>query len=302
MRLSHFGMPASRVTTVAISSMRAPRPSAMRVQNLARSSGRLGGPRGEGGAGGLDGGVDVGGVAVRDAPDHLAVGGVEHVDRAGALRRHPRAVDVDLVVLLHCVAPCGGSGRTHGPVGHRRYRRVRRLRTPSLGHRLGYRPAMTEPQDPGPRSDEVSLRIEAPPEAVYAIVTDIAQMGRLSPECTGGQWLGGATGPAVGARFKGSNKRGRARWSTTNTVVEAEPGRVFSFETPAERRPLDLPHGARRRRHPRHGEPRRCSRTVRCSPRSTPRCSSAAIEDHDDEMRDGMRQTLERLKAVAESP
>ena len=37
--LSHFGMPASRVTTVAISSMRACRPSATRVQNLARSSG-----------------------------------------------------------------------------------------------------------------------------------------------------------------------------------------------------------------------------------------------------------------------
>src|SRR3954449_13000209 len=37
--LSHFGMPASRVTMVAISSMRAPRPSPMRVQNLPRSSG-----------------------------------------------------------------------------------------------------------------------------------------------------------------------------------------------------------------------------------------------------------------------
>jgi hypothetical protein len=39
--LSHFGMPASRVTTVAISSMRAWRPSAMRVQNFARSSGEV---------------------------------------------------------------------------------------------------------------------------------------------------------------------------------------------------------------------------------------------------------------------
>jgi hypothetical protein len=39
MRLSHFGMPASRVTTVAISSMRAARPSPMRVSALARSSG-----------------------------------------------------------------------------------------------------------------------------------------------------------------------------------------------------------------------------------------------------------------------
>ena len=79
--------------------------------------------------------------------------------------------------------------------------------------------------------DEVSLRIEAPPERVYEIVTDIAQMGRLSPECTGGKWLDGATGPAVGARFKGSNKRGIARWSTTNEVVEADPGKAFSFET-----------------------------------------------------------------------
>src|SRR3954453_3365129 len=37
--LSHFGMPASRVTIVAISSMRAVRPSPMRVQNLPPSSG-----------------------------------------------------------------------------------------------------------------------------------------------------------------------------------------------------------------------------------------------------------------------
>ena len=37
--LSHLGIPASRVTTVAISSRRACKPSAMRVQYLARSSG-----------------------------------------------------------------------------------------------------------------------------------------------------------------------------------------------------------------------------------------------------------------------
>src|SRR5688572_5931540 len=79
--------------------------------------------------------------------------------------------------------------------------------------------------------DEVSLHIEAPPERVYEIVTDIAQLGRLSPECTGGRWLRGGTGPAVGARLKGANKRGFARWSTTNEVVAAGPGRVFSFET-----------------------------------------------------------------------
>jgi uncharacterized protein YndB with AHSA1/START domain len=160
---------------------------------------------------------------------------------------------------------------------------------------------MTEPQDPGPRSDEASLRIEATPEAVYAIVTDIAQMGRLSPECTGGQWLGDATGPAVGARFKGSNKRGRARWSTTNTVVEAEPGRMFSFETAQS--------GARwtYRMEPDGGgtlvtESRGMFKDRPLLAKIYATLLLGGIEDHDDEMRDGMRQTLERLKAVAESP
>src|SRR3546814_1394732 len=79
--------------------------------------------------------------------------------------------------------------------------------------------------------DSVTVRIAAPPERIYAIVTDIENMGRLSPECTGGRWLAGATGPRVGARFKGTNKRGLMRWSTTNLVVDAEPDRRFAFET-----------------------------------------------------------------------
>src|SRR3546814_20760910 len=49
--------------------------------------------------------------------------------------------------------------------------------------------------------DSVTVRIAAPPERIYAIVTDIENMGRLSPECTGGRWLAGATGPRVGARL-----------------------------------------------------------------------------------------------------
>src|SRR3546814_21023963 len=79
--------------------------------------------------------------------------------------------------------------------------------------------------------DSVTVRIAAPPERIYAIVTDIENMGRLSPECTGGRWLAGATGPRVGARFKGTNKRGLMRWSTTNLVVDAAPDSRFAFET-----------------------------------------------------------------------
>jgi hypothetical protein len=54
-------------------------------------------------------------------------------------------------------------------------------------------------------------------------------MGEWSPETVRCVWLDGASGPAVGARFKGSNKRGLARWSTKPCVVTADPGREFAF-------------------------------------------------------------------------
>jgi len=49
--------------------------------------------------------------------------------------------------------------------------------------------------------NEVSIPVAAPPERLYDLITDVTQMGRWSPECTGGKWLGGAAGPAAGARF-----------------------------------------------------------------------------------------------------
>lgn len=79
----------------------------------------------------------------------------------------------------------------------------------------------------------VTVHVEAPPEAVYALVSDLPRMGEWSPENTGGKWLGGATGPAVGARFKGTNRNGARRWSTIATVVEATPGQAFAFDVSA---------------------------------------------------------------------
>jgi len=72
--------------------------------------------------------------------------------------------------------------------------------------------------------------VEAPATAVYDLVSDLTRMGEWSPENTGGQWLDGATGPAIGARFKGRNKR-KASWSTTVVVTEAERGVAFAFAT-----------------------------------------------------------------------
>jgi uncharacterized protein YndB with AHSA1/START domain len=49
----------------------------------------------------------------------------------------------------------------------------------------------------------VTKDISASPESIWALVTDLPRMGEWSPENRGGEWLKGATGPSVGARFKG---------------------------------------------------------------------------------------------------
>lgn len=86
-----------------------------------------------------------------------------------------------------------------------------------------------EPSMPEPEVS-VSVRIERPADDLYALVSDVTRMGEWSPENMGGRWIRGAAGPVVGARFRGSNRRGWRRWSTTCEVVAAEPGRRFAFD------------------------------------------------------------------------
>ena len=76
---------------------------------------------------------------------------------------------------------------------------------------------------------QASTHISALPDELYDLVSDVGRMGEWSPECRSCAWVDGATGPVVGARFKGTNRRGVARWSTTPTVVVADPGHEFAF-------------------------------------------------------------------------
>jgi Polyketide cyclase / dehydrase and lipid transport len=67
-------------------------------------------------------------------------------------------------------------------------------------------------------------------DRLYDLVSDLPRMGEWSPENEGGRWRGRATGPAVGARFRGRNRNGRRRWTTTCTVTEARRGQAFGFD------------------------------------------------------------------------
>ena len=62
-----------------------------------------------------------------------------------------------------------------------------------------------------PTNDEVTIDVSAPPERVYGLISDITRMGEWSPECRRCEWIDGATGPAVGARFRGHNRLGPVR-------------------------------------------------------------------------------------------
>jgi hypothetical protein len=65
---------------------------------------------------------------------------------------------------------------------------------------------------------------------LYDLVSDVTRTPEYAPEIKKCTWIGGATGPAVGARFKAINSAGRGPdWPNKPVVVAAEAGRVFAF-------------------------------------------------------------------------
>ena len=78
-------------------------------------------------------------------------------------------------------------------------------------------------------SVSVSVDINAPADKVWSMVTDLPRMGEWSPENQGGEWAKGATGAAVGAVFRGTNKNGKKQWSTSVKVNQCDAPRTFSF-------------------------------------------------------------------------
>jgi uncharacterized protein YndB with AHSA1/START domain len=77
---------------------------------------------------------------------------------------------------------------------------------------------------------EVSEVIQAPSERVWDLIRDPTRMADLTSECTGMKWTGRVTAPEVGARFRGTNRRGWRRWSTTCTIVRYQPGREIAWD------------------------------------------------------------------------
>ncbi|MGB3698449.1 MAG: SRPBCC family protein [Gordonia sp. (in: high G+C Gram-positive bacteria)] len=149
------------------------------------------------------------------------------------------------------------------------------------------------------KQEEVTVTMHASVEEVWSLVSDVTRIGEFSPETFEAEWLGDAVGPAVGARFRGHVRRneiGPVYW-TTCTVLACEPGRVFEFGVGASANPL-----------------------TRWGYRLTPRPGGVDVTEtfaftstlwlrpywillgglRGRRVRNDMRRTLERMKAVAE--
>jgi Polyketide cyclase / dehydrase and lipid transport len=90
--------------------------------------------------------------------------------------------------------------------------------------------------------DSVTVHMDAPADQIWDLVSDVTKIGRYSPETFEAQWLDGATGPAVGATFRGHvkrNEKGPIYW-TTCTVRESVPGKTFSFGVGSKEKPLNI--------------------------------------------------------------
>jgi uncharacterized protein YndB with AHSA1/START domain len=85
---------------------------------------------------------------------------------------------------------------------------------------------MSQAEAPAAGADVI---IDAAPEKVYALITDLPTLASLGDEIATMEWrTGNAAQP--GAVFKGHNRNGARKWTTTCTVTDAEPGRVFAFD------------------------------------------------------------------------
>lgn len=103
----------------------------------------------------------------------------------------------------------------------------------------------------------------------------------------------------MGARFKGTNKRGVVRWSTKSTVVAAERGREYAFE---------VGESGTRWRYAFEAdgtgtivsESRTASKPYPFVAKAFTAVLLGGVEGHTAELRAGMAATLQRLKELAE--
>lgn len=148
--------------------------------------------------------------------------------------------------------------------------------------------------------DEVSIDIAAPRAKVWDLISDFSNMGKWSPELRRIIWIGGTKKPEVGARFAGVNRHGPVPWATLSKITKCDEGSQIEWEvsTSSTRwgyRFEDTADGGTRvteYREPFKNTPAIIKAVQR---------SGVIGRDRENLLVEGMRTTLQRVKAAAES-
>lgn len=144
---------------------------------------------------------------------------------------------------------------------------------------------------------EASIDVDASPEQVWKVVSDLKRMGEWSPQCKKMKVFGGDV--RKGTTTLNVNRKGLLVWPTTSKVVEFEPNKTIAFRIVENKTIWSYsltPSG---------------NGTTVVEKREAPSGTSAVsgflvknvlggIEQFDVELLDGMNKTLQRIKSASE--
>jgi uncharacterized protein YndB with AHSA1/START domain len=148
------------------------------------------------------------------------------------------------------------------------------------------------------RELRAQVDVAASPERVWQVLTDLRRMPDWSPELVRMVPLKRG-GLRQGHWYLGLNRRKAIVWPTRNVVATLEPGRVLAWDTKTSgaRWIFEVdPEGEGTRLVQRRQVPARLTVLSKVF-------AAAALggqEEHADELEQGMRTTLERIKAAVE--
>jgi ligand-binding SRPBCC domain-containing protein len=154
-----------------------------------------------------------------------------------------------------------------------------------------------------------TIATDAPPERVWALVTDVRRMPEFSPECVEVSWLDGAGETATGARFAGASRAGAFEWTRNCTITECRAPSVFAYDVydhadvaPQSRWRFEVTSdGDRTVLTQRFAHVPDGRSTVRLMAEDDPATAQETIDERADMLRAAMRRTLEAMRDELEA-
>lgn len=144
---------------------------------------------------------------------------------------------------------------------------------------------------------QAEIDITAPPAKVWALVSDLSQMPRWSPQCR----MMRAFGPLrPGTRTVNLNRRGLMFWPTTSRITEFDPERKLAFRVNENNTvwsyELEPTATGTRLIESRHAE-----NGVKAVSNALVNSLMGGVPSFEQELLEGMNDSLSRIKAAAEA-